>query len=177
MDIAIFGDRSRSMNTWQRNKLISLVNALVDKLGVSSAGNHFAIGTFGPSSSIHNNFKDKWYHNAKNVKASVQKRFKYVPTDWGTRINLALNRAATNLFTPGGGDRPDAKNVMLIITDGKPFIAPKDKKPSIPFAKSTKALEVFSLIFSFKHLRKLATLRKVILNSAKNTKIAARISD
>ncbi len=142
MDIAIFGDRSKSMVNWQRNKLIDLVNNLIDKLGVSSAGNHFAIGTFGPNSVILNNFKDPLYHKADKLKKVVQK-FNYVPDDWGTRIDIAMNRAGTELFTQKGGDRPNAKNVLLIISDGKPVIAPKDKKPSIPFEKSTKALEVF----------------------------------
>ncbi|KAL9951961.1 hypothetical protein ACROYT_G044722 [Oculina patagonica] len=140
MDIAIFGDRSKSMVNWQRNKLIDLVNNLIDKLGVSSAGNHFAIGTFGPNSVILNNFKDPLYHKADKLKKVVQK-FNYVPDDWGTRIDIAMNRAGTELFTQKGGDRPNAKNVLLIISDGKPVIAPKDKKPSIPFEKSTKALE------------------------------------
>lgn len=142
MDVAIFGDRSKSMQPWQRRKLISVVNSLVDKLGVSSAGNHFAIGTFGPSSSVYNNFKAPFYHNAKNLKANAEKRFSHVPKDWGTRIDLALNNAVKNLFTPEGGDRPKAKNVLLVITDGKPFIAPKDTKPLISYSKSTKALEV-----------------------------------
>lgn len=145
MDIAIFGDRSRSMSDWQRKELISLVNSLVNKLGVSTAGNHFAIGTFGPSSTIANTFRDPFYHKAENVKKSVQKRFSFEPKDWGTRTDLAMNKAATTLFTPGGGDRANAKNVLLVITDGKPVIARNDKKPFIPFSKSTKALEVLEL--------------------------------
>ncbi|XP_078354736.1 uncharacterized protein LOC144639305 isoform X3 [Oculina patagonica] len=141
MDIAIFGDRSRSMNKGQRNKLISLVNNLIDNLGVSSEGNRFAIGNFGPSTGIANNFGDSLSHNAKNLKDTVKERFIYEPEDWGTRTDLVLNRARTELFTPEEGDREGAKNVLLIITDGKPYIAKKDKKPFVPFSKSTKALE------------------------------------
>ena len=142
MDIAILGDRSKTMNTWRRNKLISLVNSLVDNLGVSSAGNHFAIGAFGPSSTLYNNFKNAFYHNAKNVKAVARKRFSYVPKDLGTRPDIALNKAATNLFVPWAGDRENAKNVLVVFYDGRFSFGKKDKKDFIPFWKSTKALEV-----------------------------------
>ena len=62
------GDRSRSMNKWQRASLIKLVFNLIDKEGVSFSGNHFAIGTFGPGATIHYNFKDKFCYNNKNLK-------------------------------------------------------------------------------------------------------------
>ena len=117
------------MTRWQRTKLISLVNSMVDKLGVSSAGNRFAIGTFGPSSTIYNSFQNSHFHNAKNVKAIVKKKFEFVPKAWGTRTDIALNIAASKLFgSSSGGDRSNAKNVLLVITDGKPFKAKGDKK-------------------------------------------------
>ncbi|XP_078360443.1 matrilin-1-like isoform X1 [Oculina patagonica] len=141
MDIAILGDISQSMKEADRHQLVDIVNALVDKLGVSAAANHFALVTFGDSATVHHNFSNTNYHNAKNVKSSVADALKVVPKREGTRTDLAENLALNDLFTREGGDRPNARNVMLIFTDGIPYIASWDKEPQIPFAKLTKDLE------------------------------------
>ncbi|KAL9978387.1 hypothetical protein ACROYT_G015895 [Oculina patagonica] len=141
MDIAILGDISQSMKKADRHQLVEIVNALVDKLGVSAAGNHFGLVTFGDRATVHHNFSNTNYHNAKNLKSSVADALKVVPKREGTRTDMALNLASTKLFTEKGGDRPNAKNVMLIFTDGIPYIAGWDKEPQIPFAKLTKDLE------------------------------------
>ncbi|KAL9951953.1 hypothetical protein ACROYT_G044713 [Oculina patagonica] len=139
LDIAILGDISRSMNGDMRNQLIEIIKKLVDQLGISKNGNHFSLITFGPSADVHNDFANKNYYNPKNFKSLVDEEIRHVPEKWGTRTDLAENLAVTDLFTKGGGDRPNAKNVMLVFTDGKPKRA--DKVPFIPFSKSTKALE------------------------------------
>ena len=145
MDIAIIGDISKSMKKDHRDKLISLVSSLVDKKGVSPEGNHIAIATFGPHASLKTDFKDSRYYNAKSVKEKVKKDFKEVPYKTGTRTDLVLDLARTKLFTPSAGDRPNAQNLMLILTDGEPWIGKWDKRKLIPFEDSTKALEVLSL--------------------------------
>ena len=145
MDIAIVADISRNMNTEQRSQMIAFVNNLVDKLGVSEEGNHFSLTTFASDATLHNNFKDVKYHSADNFKEQVENRVSFEPSGWGTRTDLALDLAATQLFTPAGGDRPDVKNVMLVLTDGKPKITAVGKKPLVPFAQSTNALEVMFL--------------------------------
>ena len=93
--------------------MIELVIKTIDKLGVSSEGNHVAIVTFGPTASIQNNFKKRKFHIKENLTRLVQKNFGVVPKEWGTRADIAEHRVATKLFTPKGGDRPSAKNVML----------------------------------------------------------------
>lgn len=135
MDIAIFGDRSTSMKRRQRNRLIDLVKSLVDDLGVSTFGNHFAIGTFASKASINNDFKDPDYHNAKNLKAVVRQKFHNSVR--GTRPDTALKKAVTKLFVPWAGDRPNAENVLLVFTDGK-----WRKKAVYSSLESMKALEV-----------------------------------
>ena len=142
LDIAILGDISRSMNNDQRSQLIKIIKKLVDQLGISKKGNHFSLVTFGPNAVVHNDFANKNYYDAKNFKSIVDKKISYVPEKWGTRTDLAENLAVTKLFTKKGGDRQNAKNVMFVFTDGKPFIGEWDKKPFIPFSQSTKELEV-----------------------------------
>ncbi|XP_078354720.1 uncharacterized protein LOC144639299 isoform X1 [Oculina patagonica] len=142
LDIAILGDISKSMNDDQRSQLIQIILKLVDQLGISKKGNHFALVTFGPTADVHNNFANKKYYNRKSFKNLVDEEIRVVPEKWGTRTDLAENLAVTDLFTKRGGDRKNAKNVMLVFTDGEPFIGEWDEKPFIPFSESTKALEV-----------------------------------
>lgn len=147
MDIAILGDTSRSMNEAQRNKLIELVDRLIDKLGVAPEGNHYALATFDFDSKVHNNFKDLMYHNERELKSNVRNIIMPVPKAWGTRSDIALNQAVTRLFTTKGGDRTDAEDVLVMFTDGKPKKARKDNKSFIPFSESTGALEVSQCYF------------------------------
>ena len=141
MDIAILGDVSRSMNKYHRNKLTLLVYSLVNKLRVSAAGNHYALGTFGSYAPIHFYLNSGRYYNSKNLKDIVKARFNFVPKLVGTRTDLAMKNAL-NIFTKEKGDRPDAKNVLFVFTDGAPFIGEWDKRKRTPFGPSTNALEV-----------------------------------
>ena len=134
------------MTRAQRAQLTSLVTSLVDKFGVSSEGNHYAVVTFGNEAQVFNTFKDSPYHNKYSLESLMQGKFSYVPSAWGTRTDIALHLALTQLFSPQGGDRPHAKNVVLVFTDGMPFISKWDKKPFIPFEQTTEALQVISYI-------------------------------
>ena len=142
VDMAILADTSRSMNANMRTQLISLVDKLLDNLGVSSEGNHYGIVTFDFNAAVHNTFIDPQYHNKENLKSKLEDSVTPIPKGWGTRTDIAMHLAANKLFTLEGGDRPEAKNAMLILTDGKPKIANTDTKPPIPFSHIAEALEV-----------------------------------
>jgi len=142
MDIAILGDTSRSMKKIHRKKLVQLVNYLIDELGVSPEGSHYGFITFDRYAKLIIHFSKPLYHNKEILKKKIKQKIMDEPKKWGTRTDLAFHLAATRLFTRKGGDRPDVKNVMLVFTDGKPYISRRDKKPVIPFSKSTKSLEV-----------------------------------
>lgn len=122
MDIAILGDTSKSMNKYHRKKFAELVIRALEKWGVSPEGNHYGLITFDRYSAIHNYLKDSRYHNKGNLISKAREIFQKAPKGWGTRSDIALQNAAGQLFTKEEGDRPDAKNLLLMFTDGKPHI-------------------------------------------------------
>ena len=152
MDIAILGDTSKSMKKYHRRKLVALFTKTLDAWGVSPEGNHYGLITFDRYAKIHNYFSTSRYHNKRNLISKANEVFNKVPRskDWGTRSDIALVKAEAKLFTKEGGDRPDAKNLLFMLTDGKPYIIRKDrkKKPFVKFEKTTKALEVSKLQFN-----------------------------
>lgn len=142
VDMALLADTSRSMTSDDLHQVIGLLNALVDRLGVSPYGNHYAFVTFDGDVVIRFNFTDPQYYNKTNLHRNLNDSITNQTTVWGTRTDIALHLAATKLFTPEGGNRPKAKDIILVLTDGKPKKAGADPRPLIPFSDSTNALEV-----------------------------------
>ena len=147
LDIAFLADTSLSMQKKQRTTLYELASKLIDNYPVSDGGNHYGFITFDRKVKIHNNFATRMYYNKQAAfKQLIKQKAHLVPgrNQWGTRSDIALHKAATELFTTDGGDRPDAKNVLLVFTDGKQFILKKDQRilPFQNFSESTKKLEV-----------------------------------
>ena len=67
-------------------------------------------------------------------------RFAHIAKEVGTRIDKAERLALYQLFTPAGGDRPEAANKMLIFTDGRP--TGHKERDFTPFKQLTEGLEV-----------------------------------
>ena len=143
MDIAILVDTSKSMTETQRGTLTTLIDRLIDKYPVSAKGNHYAFVTFDRYAKIRNKFNNRGRYNKTilndliKTKVRISKGLK-----WGTRSDIALYLAAKELFAIEGGDRADAKNILLVFTDGLQRIARRDKVPFKDFSNSTKNLEV-----------------------------------
>jgi len=144
LDIAILGDRSRSLEPRHLRTLRKAIYNIVNRLGVSPAGNHFGIITFGPGSALGNRFNDRKYQSKVELNKLVGERFKSIANKWGTRLDKAEKRARDELFTPAGGDRLDAANVMLIFTDGRP--TGHKEKDFTPFKQLTDGLEGVSIV-------------------------------
>ena len=144
MDIAILADRSRSMSPDSRLELIKAVNVLVNELGVSETGNHFGFVTLAVNATLHSNFSNPFYYNANNLKSKVKKEVKFTPDRDSTRTDLAMQLTETELFTRDGGHRPNARSVLLLITDGRPVYVNKewDRRPQVPTSRITKLLQV-----------------------------------
>lgn len=97
---------------------------------------------FGPFAILNNRFNNRYYHNRANLNGLLGQRFASIAKDFGTRIDIAEKLALYQLFTPSGGDRPDAANIMLIFTDGRP--TGWGEKNFTPFKQLTAGLEVCS---------------------------------
>ncbi|XP_073256120.1 coadhesin-like [Porites lutea] len=142
MDIAILVDTSKSMTETQRGTLTTSIDRLIDKYPVSAKGNHYAFVTFDRYAKIRNKFNNRGRYNKTilndliKTKVRISKGLK-----WGTRSDIALYLAAKELFAIEGGDRADAKNILLVFTDGLQRIARRDKVPFKDFSNSTKKLE------------------------------------
>ena len=150
MDLAILADISQSLSAEDLKQLRVIIHRVVDQLGVSETGNHFAVITFGGNATIINNFADKNYYSASHMKRNVTKALQNKSKHDGTRTDMAQHLAATKLFTAKGGDRPGVRNIMLIFTDGKFYINTTwDKRPNITLLKTTRELEVINFPFSF----------------------------
>ena len=102
----------------------------------------FLIGiiTFDSTAKLHNTFDNPVYQNEQKLKTLIDQKFKNIARNWGTRIDKAQKLARDKLFTPSGGDRPRATNVMLIFTDGKP--TGLKKSDFTPFTELRAGLEV-----------------------------------
>lgn len=142
LDIAILQDITRVAGKEQRKKNIKIIDELLEKKGVSPSGNHFAIITFAMEVVIQSKFNDESYYEEDKLKDLVQKKLGVGPKAWGRRTDLAMDLAAKELFSEQGGDRPDAKNVLVMFTDGKPVKTKWDERPDIPFEDFLEALEV-----------------------------------
>ena len=104
----------------EREYLIKVVTSLIDEIGVSEAGHHFGFATYAVNATLHSNFSNPYYYNADNLKKTVRKQVNFEPELSATRTDLAMKLVLTELFSSNGGDRPNAKNVLIIITDGNP---------------------------------------------------------
>ena len=130
------------MTRKQRQTLNNLVGKLIDKYPVSAEGNHYSFMTFNRFATIQNVFNKQEYYNEEALKNLISAKVKLFPDKWGTRSDIALHKAATELFTTDGGDRPDGKNVLLVFTDGLQVKFNNDRQPEESFSESTKTLEV-----------------------------------
>jgi len=121
LDIAILGDISKSLDRDDLTKFRRVIIAMINSVGVSSAGNHFGLITFGDKASRYNLFKSVKYQKGYNLRKLVRDKIKTIAKKIGTRTDLALRLAANQLFVPDNGDRKEADNLLFLFTDGKSF--------------------------------------------------------
>ena len=142
LDIGIVLDKSRSINKENLERVIEFLADLVRKFKPAPDGDHFGLITFDKFTRLVFNFSDSEYYSLD----SLEKKIESEPTEKaeyvGTRTDLALIMARDELFTQAGGDRQNSPNVMLVLTDGKPYGLPENRNFTV-FSKDI--LKVFKV--------------------------------
>ncbi|KAM7424852.1 hypothetical protein ABFA07_023642 [Porites harrisoni] len=135
LDIGIVLDKSQSINKKNLERVIEFLADLVRKFNPAPDGDHFGLITFDKFARLVFNFSDSEYYNLD----SLEKKIESEPTEKaeyvGTRTDLALIMARDQLFTEAGGDRQNSPNVMLVLTDGKPYGLPENRNFAV-FSKN-----------------------------------------
>lgn len=126
LDIGIVIDKSRSIKEKNLERVIEFLAHVVRKFNPAPEGDHFGLITFDKFARLVFDFSDSEYYNLD----SLEKKIESEPTEKakyeGTRTDLALIKARDQLFTEARGDRQNSPNVMLVLTDGKPYGLPKN---------------------------------------------------
>ena len=142
LDIGIVLDKSQSIDKKNLERVIEFLADLVRKFNPAPDGDHFGLITFDKFARLVFNFSDSEYYNLD----SLEKKIESEPTEkakgYGTRTDLALIMARDELFTQAGGDRQNNPNVMLVLTDGKPYGLPENRNFTV-FSKDI--LKIFKV--------------------------------
>ena len=115
IDVAIVVDNSESVHagTGDLQILTSFVSGLIGGSDVDSGNVRFALSVF-----THEVFND-FYLNAYQTKAQMISHVTMLPVrQGGTNTGFAIANLNTEVFNAINGDRIDAPNVAVVITDG-----------------------------------------------------------
>lgn len=107
---------------------------LSDAMPIGPDATHVGYILFAKKAQLLNTFADTEYYSRENVHSLITS----IPDDLlgSTFIDRALIKANDSLFTPNGGNRPRAPNVLILMTDGRTNDA------SIPFSEIVPSLRV-----------------------------------
>ena len=102
---------------------------------------HFSVITFAKTPTVRCKFADRQCQSTDGTHDLISE----IPDElrWGTRTDLAF-KAADQSFTPKNGERADASNVVVVITDGKA------QKGSAPYNVTVPLLRVCLVILIIK---------------------------
>ena len=114
-DIAFIVDSSNSIGPINYMKTKYFVYSIANAFNISSKGAHAGVVLYSAIATRAIKFTDYTY--IKGFKEAVY-NLEYMAKN--TRIDLGLQKAHTDLFSPYyGGARPDVKKLAFILTDGK----------------------------------------------------------
>ncbi|WAR04608.1 COEA1-like protein [Mya arenaria] len=113
-DVAFLVDSSGSVGSANFNTALGFIKGVVAGLPIGPMGTLTSLMTFSTTPNIN------WYFNQLTSKQETTNALASVSYhSGGTRTDLALHSASTQLFTPEHGDRTHANNVVIVLTDGK----------------------------------------------------------
>ncbi|XP_031562905.1 uncharacterized protein LOC116298543 [Actinia tenebrosa] len=116
LDIGIILDASGSVRAHNFKIALDFIQDLIKHFQVSPKGTHFGFIIYSGKAKVEFKMSDSRYHNFNSIMDRIRS-IRY--TGGWTRTDRALEMAATQLFTPAGGDRKDKDNILIVFTDGK----------------------------------------------------------
>ena len=116
LDVGLIIDGSVSVGKDNFKKGLEFFSDLVGHLSVSPQGTHVGTIVYGSTATLKFNLAKSEYHSLSKLQDAI-KAFDY--PGGGTRTDLALEMAANGFFSSAGGDRADAANVLVVMTNGK----------------------------------------------------------
>ena len=116
LDVGVIIDSSESLSREDYNVCLDFVAQLTKSFKVSRQGTHFGAIVYSSNAHLQFKFTDAKYYKPNRLRKAI-KNFPYL--EEGTRTDLALSLADSELFSASGGDRPDKPDVLIVITDGR----------------------------------------------------------
>ena len=113
LDVAILIDVSGSIRMERFPKVMAFVRRIVDTLEIGPSRTRIAIGTFA------NDGRPEFYLNTYDRKEDVLQALNYIKFRQGkTNTASGLQMLRTQLFDRNRGDRDNAPDIGIIVTDG-----------------------------------------------------------
>ena len=116
LDVGLVIDGSTSVGSDNFKKSLEFLSDLVGHLSVSPQGTHVGAIAYGSTATVKFNLAKSEYHTLSKLQAAI-KAFGLLGGE--TRTDVAMQLAASGIFSPAAGDRVDAGNVLVVLTDGK----------------------------------------------------------
>ncbi|KAI0210897.1 Collagen alpha-5(VI) chain [Lamellibrachia satsuma] len=151
VDIVFVVDASGSIRNERFSKLLKFMSSIVDDLEVASDKTRVGAVSFSSTAAVQFQLKD--YNSMQDVMtATRQIKFN------GGRTNTAsaLQLMKDNMFTPDNGDREDAPNIAIIITDGNSNI---NQENTIPYAFDARRKGIHMIVSSIGSMLNILELR------------------
>ncbi|XP_033728445.1 collagen alpha-6(VI) chain-like [Pecten maximus] len=129
-DIVILLDSSTSVGKENFNSMLDFTKNIVKSLDIDSGRFQVGIATYN-TYIVH-----KTMLNAFQSSGDLLRLIDNIPYTYGnTNPSDALKFARSNIFSPEGGDRPDASNIIILITDGLANMNPRRSIPEANLAR------------------------------------------
>lgn len=133
-DIVFIVDSSGSVGDEDFRKVMDFVYRTIDSLDIKSGLYNIGLITFSDQARI------EFYLNSFTTKEEIENATASVRYIYGsTHTAMALHTARQTLFTEENGDRPDAPNLAIIITDGQSNINHEATLPQARMLKNSGA--------------------------------------
>lgn len=116
-DVAFLVDRTNSVGISNFKMLKGFLLELSDAMPIGPDAAHVGYILFAKQANLLNTFADTEYYSRENVHSLITS----IPNKLfgSTFIDRALIKANDSLFTPMGGNRLGASNVLILMTDGR----------------------------------------------------------